>query len=169
MIIVFALFLLTLLVLTAVAIVRTENLFVAVMLMAIFSLLMAANFFILDAADVALTEAAVGAGVTTVIFLGALALILLGFARRWATGGSADPVGDHDLGRSGERGAAIWRRARPTTVGPTSSAPACAAGSCAARPVPATSSWRRVDPRRRSRCATRPSMPTAGSSRHTPR
>jgi multicomponent Na+:H+ antiporter subunit B len=73
-IIVFALFLLTLLVVTAVAIVRTENLFVAVMLMAIFSLLMAANFFILDAADVALTEAAVGAGVTTVIFLGALAL-----------------------------------------------------------------------------------------------
>ena len=74
MIIIFALFLLTLLVLTAVAVVRTENLFVAVMLMAIFSLLMAANFFILDAADVALTEAAVGAGVTTVIFLGALAL-----------------------------------------------------------------------------------------------
>ena len=74
MIIVFALFLLTLLVVTAVAVVRTENLFVAVMLMAIFSLLMAANFFILDAADVALTEAAVGAGVTTVIFLGALAL-----------------------------------------------------------------------------------------------
>lgn len=74
MIIVFALFLLTLLVLTAIAVVRTKNLFVAVLLMAIFSLLMAANFFILDAADVALTEAAVGAGVTTVIFLGALAL-----------------------------------------------------------------------------------------------
>ncbi len=74
MIIIFALFLLSLLVITAVAIVRTENLFVAVMLTSIFSLLMAANFFILDAADVALTEAAVGAGVTTVIFLGALAL-----------------------------------------------------------------------------------------------
>ena len=74
MIIVFAVFLLTLLVITAVAIVRTENLFIAVMLAAIFSLLMAANFFILDAADVALTEAAVGAGVTTVIFLSALAL-----------------------------------------------------------------------------------------------
>src|SRR5210317_1003529 len=44
------------------------------MLTSIFSLLMAANFFILDAADVALTEAAVGAGVTTVIFLSALAL-----------------------------------------------------------------------------------------------
>lgn len=74
MIIVFGLFLLTLLVVTALAIVYTENLFVAVMLTSIFSLLMAANFFILDAADVALTEAAVGAGVTTVIFLSALAL-----------------------------------------------------------------------------------------------
>jgi multicomponent Na+:H+ antiporter subunit B len=74
MIIIFALFLLTLLVITALAIVRTENLFVAVMLTSIFSLLMAANFFILDAADVALTEAAVGAGITTVFFLSALAL-----------------------------------------------------------------------------------------------
>ncbi|NCP65534.1 MAG: DUF4040 domain-containing protein [Paraglaciecola sp.] len=74
MIFIFALFLLTLLVITAVAIVRAKDLFVAVMLTSIFSLLMAANFFILDAADVALTEAAVGAGVTTVIFLCALAL-----------------------------------------------------------------------------------------------
>ncbi len=73
-VVVFGVFLLTILVVTAVAIVRTENLFVAVMLMSIFSLLMAANFFILDAADVALTEAAIGAGITTVIFLGALAL-----------------------------------------------------------------------------------------------
>jgi multicomponent Na+:H+ antiporter subunit B len=74
MIFIFGLFLLTLLVITAIAIVRTEDLFVAVMLTSIFSLLMAANFFILDAADVALTEAAVGAGVTTVIFLCALSL-----------------------------------------------------------------------------------------------
>lgn len=74
MIIVFEVFLLTLLVITAIAIVRAENLFVAVMLTSIFSLLMAVNFFILDAADVALTEAAIGAGVTTVIFLGALSL-----------------------------------------------------------------------------------------------
>jgi multicomponent Na+:H+ antiporter subunit B len=65
MIFIFGLFLLTLLVITAIAIVRTEDLFVAVMLTSIFSLLMAANFFILDAADVALTEAAVGAGVTS--------------------------------------------------------------------------------------------------------
>ncbi len=75
MTIVFALFLLSLLVITALAIVQTRNLFVAVMLLSIFSLLMAANFFVLDAADVALTEAAVGAGVTTVIFLSALTLI----------------------------------------------------------------------------------------------
>ncbi|MDJ0698723.1 MAG: DUF4040 domain-containing protein [Woeseiaceae bacterium] len=70
----FGIFLLTLLVITAVAIVRTQNLFVAVMLMGIASLLIAANFFVLHAADVALTEAAVGAGISTVLFLGALAL-----------------------------------------------------------------------------------------------
>lgn len=70
----FGIFLLTLLLITAVAIVRTRDLFVAVMLMGIFSLLVAANFFLLDAADVALTEAAVGAGISTVLFLGALAL-----------------------------------------------------------------------------------------------
>lgn len=74
MVILFAVFLLTLLVFTTVAIVRARNLFVAVMLTGIFSLLMAANFFVLDAADVALTEAAVGAGISTVLFLGALAL-----------------------------------------------------------------------------------------------
>ena len=74
MTIIFGIFLLTLLLITAVAIVQTKNLFVAVMLMGIASLLIAANFFLLDAADVALTEAAVGAGVSTVLFLGALAL-----------------------------------------------------------------------------------------------
>ena len=74
MIVLFGIFLLSLQVITAVAIVRTANLFVAVMLTAIFSLLLAANFFLLDAADVALTEAAVGAGVTTVILLSALGL-----------------------------------------------------------------------------------------------
>ena len=74
MITVFGVFLLTLLLITAFAIVRTSNLFVAVMLTGIFSLLLATNFFLLDAADVALTEAAVGAGISTVLFLGALAL-----------------------------------------------------------------------------------------------
>lgn len=74
MIVLFSVFLLTLLVITAIAIIRTPDLFVAVMLTGIFSLLMASIFFILDAADVALTEAAVGAGISTVLFLGALAL-----------------------------------------------------------------------------------------------
>ncbi len=74
MTIVFGVFLLTLMLITAIAIVRTPNLFVAVMLSGIFSLLLASNFFLLDAADVALTEAAVGAGISTVLFLGALAI-----------------------------------------------------------------------------------------------
>jgi multicomponent Na+:H+ antiporter subunit B len=73
-IVLFGVFLLTLMVITALAIVRTQHLFVAVILSGIFSLLMAANFFLLDAADVALTEAAIGAGISTVLFLGALAL-----------------------------------------------------------------------------------------------
>ncbi len=74
MTIVFSVFLLTLLVITAIAIVQTRNLFVAVMLGGIFSLLLATNFFLLDAADVALTEAAVGAGISTVLLLGALSI-----------------------------------------------------------------------------------------------
>ena len=74
MMIVFGIFLVTLLLITAVAIVQTPNLFVAVMLSGIFSLLLASNFFLLDAADVALTEAAVGAGISTVLLLAALAL-----------------------------------------------------------------------------------------------
>jgi len=70
----FIIFLLTLLVITALAVVQTANLFTAAMLLGIFSLLSAMVFFLLDAADVALTEAAVGAGISTVLFLGALAL-----------------------------------------------------------------------------------------------
>lgn len=74
MVTLFGIFILTLLVITAFAVVHSSNLFVSVMLSGIFSLLMASTFFILDAADVALTEAAVGAGITTVLLLGALAL-----------------------------------------------------------------------------------------------
>jgi multicomponent Na+:H+ antiporter subunit B len=87
MTVLFGIFLLTLVVITALAIVNTRNLFVAVMLLGIFSLLIAANFFLLDAADVALTEAAVGAGISTVLFLGALALTSeherVGTPHRW--------------------------------------------------------------------------------------
>ena len=64
MIVLFGIFLLTLMVITALAVVQARNLVVAVMLLGIFSLLLAINFFLLDAADVALTEAAVGAGIS---------------------------------------------------------------------------------------------------------
>ncbi len=74
MTVVFGVFLLTLMLVTAIAIVQARNLFVAVMLSGIFSLLLAANFVLLDAADVALTEAAVGAGISTVLLLSALAI-----------------------------------------------------------------------------------------------
>jgi len=74
MTVIFGVFLLTLLLITAIAIVHTRGLFSAVMLSGIFSLLLASVFFLLDAADVALTEAAVGAGISTVLLLGALTL-----------------------------------------------------------------------------------------------
>ncbi|WCL54503.1 DUF4040 domain-containing protein [Gimibacter soli] len=70
----FSVILVSFLLVVAVAVVRTANLFAAIMLFAIFSLLAASYFFTLDAADVALTEAAVGAGIATVLFLSALAL-----------------------------------------------------------------------------------------------
>ena len=63
-----------LLVLTAFAIIRLHDLFAAVMLAGIFSLLSAALFTVMDAVDVAFTEAAVGAGISTVLMLGTLAL-----------------------------------------------------------------------------------------------
>ena len=64
--------LLTLLVATAVAIIQLRDLFAAVMLSGIFSLLSASLFVVMDAVDVAFTEAAVGAGIATVLMLGAL-------------------------------------------------------------------------------------------------
>ena len=76
-------FLLTLLIITALGIVQARNLFGAVMLSGIFSLQIALVFFVLDAADVALTEAAVGAGIATVLFLSALSLTR-DYERRWS-------------------------------------------------------------------------------------
>ena len=68
-------FLLVLLAVTGVAVIRTRNLFVAVMLAGIYSLVSAALFVVMDAVDVAFTEAAVGAGISTVLLLGTLALV----------------------------------------------------------------------------------------------
>ena len=67
--------LLALLATTAIAVVRMTNLFAAVMMAGIFSLLSAGLFTVMDAVDVAFTEAAVGAGISTVLFLATLALV----------------------------------------------------------------------------------------------
>lgn len=66
--------LLTLLALTAIALLRIKHLLAVVLLSGIYSLLSAGLFVSLDAVDVAFTEAAVGAGLTTVLLLGALAI-----------------------------------------------------------------------------------------------
>ena len=66
-----------LLVLMAIAVVvlaRSRNLFAVVVLMGIYSFLMATVLVALDAVDVAMTEASVGAGISTVLLLGALHL-----------------------------------------------------------------------------------------------
>lgn len=59
---------------TAVAIARIRALYEATMLTALFSLVSACLFVLMDAVDVAFTEAAVGVGISTVLFLGVLAL-----------------------------------------------------------------------------------------------
>ena len=61
-------------VVTAIAVVVLHNLVAVVMLSGIFSLLAALVYVVMDAVDVAFTEAAVGAGISTVLFLGTLAL-----------------------------------------------------------------------------------------------
>ena len=75
MITVVGIVLFTLLGATALALVRVRNLFAVVMLAGVYSLLSAGLFTVMDAVDVAFTEAAVGAGISTVLFLGALALV----------------------------------------------------------------------------------------------
>ncbi len=57
-----------------IAIIRLRDLFAAVMLAGIFSLLSATLFTVMDAVDVAFTEAAVGAGISTLLMLATLSL-----------------------------------------------------------------------------------------------
>ncbi|PPE80598.1 cation:proton antiporter [Kaistia algarum] len=66
--------LLILLAIVTFGIVRVRGLFAVVILLGIYSFLMATLFVVLDAVDVAMTEASVGAGISTVLFLGALYL-----------------------------------------------------------------------------------------------
>lgn len=56
-----------------ITVIRLRDLFAAVMLSGIFSLLTAALFTLMDAVDVAFTEAAVGAGISTVLMVATLA------------------------------------------------------------------------------------------------
>ena len=69
-----AITLLVLLVFAGIGVVLVRDLFASVMLLGVFSFLMAVSFFLLDAVDVALTEAAIGAGVSTVLLLATLSL-----------------------------------------------------------------------------------------------
>jgi len=69
------LLLLALLVFILVLVIRTRNLFPVVVLAGAYSLVSAAMFVNLDAVDVAFTEAAVGAGISTVLFLAAMAYL----------------------------------------------------------------------------------------------
>ena len=66
--------LLSFMIVLAIAVSRMQNLFMAAMMLGIFSFLAAIVFTLLDAVDVAFTEAAVGAGVSTVLLLGTLSL-----------------------------------------------------------------------------------------------
>ena len=66
--------LLSFMIVLAIAVSRMHNLFMAVIMMGIFSFLSAIVFTLLDAVDVAFTEAAVGAGASTVLLLGTLSL-----------------------------------------------------------------------------------------------
>ena len=58
-------FLLSLLAITAIAIIFMRNMLSVIMLGSIYSLLSAVIFVVLDAVDVAFTEAAVGAGISS--------------------------------------------------------------------------------------------------------
>ncbi|MDT2034202.1 MAG: DUF4040 domain-containing protein [Planktomarina sp.] len=64
----------SMLIVTALSVVKTRSLFAIVALSGVFSLLSALLFITWDAVDVAFTEAAVGAGISTVLMLGTIAL-----------------------------------------------------------------------------------------------
>jgi len=79
--------LLSLLVCTAIAIVRIKDLFAVVMLAGIYGLLSASFFVMMDAVDVAFTEASVGAGISTLLMLTTLTM-----TERYESGSRFRPV-----------------------------------------------------------------------------
>ena len=67
-------FLLTFLLVLAIGIVRSRDIFNTIIYSSAFSMVMAALFLLLDAADVAFTEAAIGASLTLIFFIIAISL-----------------------------------------------------------------------------------------------
>jgi uncharacterized MnhB-related membrane protein len=63
---------LILLIIASIAIDRTNDLLVAIIVFSSFSFLMTILWLVLKAPDVALTEAAIGSGITTLLFLAVL-------------------------------------------------------------------------------------------------
>lgn len=66
--------LLLFLIITAISVAVVRDLLFAIVMLGIFSLLMAVLYLVMGAADVAITEAAVGAGISTILLLCALTL-----------------------------------------------------------------------------------------------
>jgi len=120
-------FLFVFLLAVAVVVIHLRDLFAAVMLTGIFSLLSACLFTVMDAVDVAFTEAAVGAGISTILMLGTLALTtseekpefnkpsLLALALVTLTG-AALIYGTFDMPRFGDPAAPIHHHMAPRFI-----------------------------------------------------
>ena len=67
--------LLTIILVLAIAVLRMRNLFSAIIIAGVFSMMMASLFVLLAAPDVAFTEAAVGAGLSTILMLSSMSVI----------------------------------------------------------------------------------------------
>ena len=68
-------FLVTIMVSIAIALIKTRTVIFTVILTSAYSLVAALMFITLDAVDVAFTEASVGAGISTILFLAAMAYL----------------------------------------------------------------------------------------------
>ena len=68
-------FLVTIMLAIAIALIKTRTLIFTVILTSAYSLVAALMFITLDAVDVAFTEASVGAGISTILFLAAIAYL----------------------------------------------------------------------------------------------
>ena len=68
-------FLVTVMLAIAIALLKTRTVIFTVILTSAYSLVAALMFITLDAVDVAFTEASVGAGISTVLFLAAMAYL----------------------------------------------------------------------------------------------